>query len=231
MENPGGDDLERVLDRGADARDARVVAAYDAVAGDYARELLDELERKPFDRWLLERVAALAAGGPVADAGCGPGHVAAALATMGADAHGFDFSPGMVDEARRRFPRMRFDVANIRNLPPPDAAGGWAAVTAWYAMVHMAPSELPGAIRAMGDRLRPGGWLAFALHLGPEVRHLAAWWDRPVDVDFVLHREGNVLHAVTTAGLELAESYIRSPIADAEVATQRLYVLARRPVG
>ena len=45
------------------------------VATAYADELLDELDRKPFDRWLLERIAELSAGGPVADVGCGPGQI------------------------------------------------------------------------------------------------------------------------------------------------------------
>ena len=57
------------------ARDAKVVDAYDAVATAYADELLDELDRKPFDRWLLERIAELSADGPVADVGCGPGQI------------------------------------------------------------------------------------------------------------------------------------------------------------
>lgn len=224
------DDLERVLADGEEARDARVMAAYDAIATRYADELRDELERKPFDRWMLERIATLAGGRPIADVGCGPGHVTAALALSGADSRGYDFSPGMVSEARRRFPHVVFEVANMRDLPPPPSSDGWGAIVAWYAMVHMAPSELPRTIGALAERLAPDGWLALSLHLGPEVRHLTAWWDRPVDVEFVLHREGPVLHAVTSAGLELVESYARSPLADIEVATRRLYVLARRPV-
>lgn len=225
-----GDDLEAVLAHGGDDRDRRVADAYDAVADAYADALADELEHKPFDRWLVERMAALAGGGPVADAGCGPGHITAALRAAGADAHGFDFSPGMVREARDRFPGVPFAQANIRALPAP-GAGAWRAILAWYSMVHMAPSELPGVMRALHDSLAPGGWLGFALHLGPEVRHLAAWWDRPVDVEFVLHREGEVMHAVTSADLELCESYIRSPAPEVEVATRRLYVLARRLEG
>ena len=38
------------------------------------------------------------------EVGCGPGHVTAYLAEAGADATGLDLSPGMVAEARRRFP-------------------------------------------------------------------------------------------------------------------------------
>ena len=51
--------------------------SYDQVAERYAAEIAGELTHKPFDRGLLDAVAELAGGGPVADVGCGPGHVAA----------------------------------------------------------------------------------------------------------------------------------------------------------
>jgi len=221
---------EAVLAGGPLARDARVVAAYDTVAAAYADHLLDELDAKPFDRWLLERVAELAAGGPVADAGCGPGQVAFHLALSGAEVTGFDLSPGMVAEAARRFPELAFAVADLTALPAPaDGGGGWAAITAWYSLVHLASSELRPAIALLAATLRPGGWLAAAVHVGPEVRHLDDWWDLPVDVDFALHEPAAVLDAFATAGLEAVEWYRRGPVPGAEVDTERLYVLARRP--
>ena len=70
-------DRESVLNEGVAARDAKVRRAYDALAPAYAAHLADELAHKPFDRWLLDRVAGLADGRPVADVGTGPGHVAA----------------------------------------------------------------------------------------------------------------------------------------------------------
>ena len=87
-------DRESVLAAGAEARDDRVRASYDAVAPAYADQLVDELlDKLPFERWLLDRVAAHADGGPVVEVGCGPGHVTAYLADAGADASGIDLSP------------------------------------------------------------------------------------------------------------------------------------------
>ncbi|MGH9274284.1 MAG: DUF480 domain-containing protein, partial [Acidimicrobiales bacterium] len=127
------DPREVVLADGPAARDRRVMAAYTDAATGYAAELLDELDRKPFDRWLLERLAELSDGGPVADVGCGPGQVTAHLALAGADVTGFDLAPGMIDEARRRFPELPFAVADLRALPAPRSGGGWSVITAWYA--------------------------------------------------------------------------------------------------
>jgi hypothetical protein len=216
-----------VLANGAAARDERVVASYDAVATAYADELLDELDRKPFDRWLLERVAALSDGGPVADVGCGPGQVAAHLALAGAEVTGIDLSPGMVDEARRRFPELSFEVGDLTAL----AADRWAAITAWYSLVHLAARELPAAIDALVRALRPGGWLALAVHEGEEGHHLDEWWGHPVDVDFSFHRRDEVLAAVAATELEAVEWYLRGPSSPTEAQTDRLYVLGRRPPG
>jgi hypothetical protein len=222
-------DRESVLAQGGAARDAKVRAAYDAAASAYADQVGDELERKPFDRWLLGRVAALADGRPVVDVGTGPGHVAAYLADNGGDATGVDLSPGMVAEARRRFPDLTFAVGDLTDLLRPPAASGWGAITGWYALVHLAGSELAPAVASLTRVLAPGGWLALAVHVGAEVRHADELFGQPVDVDFVLHDRDEVLAAVRAAGLVDVEWYLRGPYAGAEVATERLYVLARRP--
>ena len=222
-------DRDAVIADGALARDARVVAAYDALAPTYADHLLDELDGKAFDRWLLERLADLADGGPVADVGCGPGQVGFHLAAAGADVTGFDLSPAMVDEARRRFPELRFAVADLTALPAPDGGGGWAAIAAWYSLVHLAGSELRPAVALLAATLRPGGWLALAVHVGDEVEHAEELWGTPIQLDFVFHDPAQVLDACRTAGLVDLEWYLRGPLPTGEAETERLYVLARRP--
>ncbi len=221
-------DREGVLAEGPDARDAKVRATYDTVATAYGDRLGDELDRKPFDRWLLDRVAALADGRPVVDVGTGPGHVAAYLAAAGADATGVDLSPGMVEEARRRFPDLTFTVGSLTGLLRPPAAAGWGAITAWYALVHLAGSELAPAIASLARVLAPDGRLALALHAGSDVHHADEWMGEPVDVDFVLHDPDAVVGAVRAAGLVDVEWYLRGPL-EGEVETERLYVLGRRP--
>jgi uncharacterized protein YceH (UPF0502 family) len=225
---PSGVDRESVLADGRAARDAKVVATYDAVATAYADKLATELTRKPFDGWLLDRVADLAGGDPVLDVGTGPGHVAAHLAAAGARVTGVDLSPGMVAEARQRFPDLTFTVGDLGSLLRPPAAAGWGAVTAWYALVHLAGSELAPAIASMARVLRPGGWLAVALHAGDAVHHADELMGLPVDVDFVLHDPADVLAAVRAAGLVDVEWFLRGPYEGVEVETERLYVLARR---
>lgn len=221
-------DREVALADGAEARDASVTSTYDIVAQSYGERYDDELGHKPFDTWLLDRIAA-AADGPVADVGTGTGHVAAYLAARGATVVGVDVSPGMIAEAHLRHPGVAFEVGDLRRLLRPRTAAGWSAITAWYALVHLTESELPGAIAALASTLVRGGTLALAVHTGPETRHVTELVGHVVDVDFVLHDPDAVLAAVTAGGLEVAEWYVRSPNAALESDTARLYVLGRKP--
>ena len=153
---------------GAEGRDARVRASYDAVASAYAEAFVHELAAMPFERWLLDRVAAhaVADGAPVVEAGCGPGHVTAYLAAAGASAHGVDLSPGMVEQARARFPDASYETGDLRRLVRPREHDGWSVVLAWYSLVHSVPAELPEALAALVRPLRHGGQLELATHAG-----------------------------------------------------------------
>jgi uncharacterized protein len=222
-------DRESVLADGPDARDDKVRATYGAVAGSYADQLCDELAGLPFESWLLHRVVELADGAPVIEVGTGPGHVAAFLAAAGADATGLDLTPQMVDEARRRYPEVSYQVGDLRRLMRPSTHDGWGAVLAWYSLVHFAASELPAAIASLARPLRSNGWLVLALHAGAEVRTVTDWFGSPVDLDFVLHDPSEVVATVEQAGLVDLEWYQRGPIVSRDETTQRLYVLARKP--
>ena len=228
---PTGPDREGVLAGGAELRDARARASYDALAGAYADAFVDELADLPFETWLLDTVAArtVADGGPAVEVGCGPGHVAAHLAAAGVPTTGLDWSPAMVEEARARFPGVDYRVGDLRRLVRPDAAEGWSTVLAWFALVSPAPSELPAAVAALVRPLRPGGLLVLGLLAGTAVRHADEWLGVPVDLDVVEHDPDEVLAVVTAAGLVDVEWYLRGPRADHGETAPRLVVLARTP--
>ena len=220
-------DRDAVLADGADVRDERVRDTYDKVAESYFERLGDELIDKPFDVWLLERVASLAGSDPIVDVGCGPGHIAAFLADTGARVSGVDLSPQMVAVASREFPDLDFSVGNLFGLLKPRTASGWGAVVAWYSLVHLAGSELAPAVAALARTLVPGGVLAVAVHGGDEVRRITELVGEQVELDFVLHDQADLLAAFAAAGLTDVEWYRRGPSGD-EAQTERLYLLGRR---
>lgn len=221
-------DREVPIADGPEARDERVLATYGAVAETYAERLADELDVLPFERWLLDRVAAHADGGPVVEVGSGPGHVTAYLAAQGADARGLDLTPEMVEQARRLHPGVRYDVGDLRRLMRPETAPGWRAVLAWYSLIHLAESELPAALMAILRPIEPGGWLVLAMQAGDEVNRVTQWFDDEVPpLDFVRNDPAMIVALVEAAGLVDVEWYVRGPRTDRGETTQRLYVLGR----
>jgi len=109
--------------------------SYDDIAHEYVAHIADELKDKPFDREVLDRFAArLQGAGPVCDLGCGPGHVAQYLHDRGTDVFGVDLSPGMIAEASKLHPQIRFQQGNMLALEI--ASGSLATVLAGYAIVN-----------------------------------------------------------------------------------------------
>ncbi len=208
-------------------RDERVRASYDLIAETYADVIGHELDQLPFERWLLDRVSALADGAPVVDVGCGPGHVAGYLADHGATATGIDLAPAMVDQARARFPQATYATGDLRRLMRPPAADGWGAVLAWYSLVHTTPAEMPEVLAALARPLRPGGWLVYGGHAGTGVVHRDEWYDEAVDLDFVLHEPAAIAALFERAGLVDVEWYRRAPLTARDETTERGYVLGR----
>jgi len=200
--------------------------SYDAAAAAYAEHLSDELERKPLDRHLLNRFAEeTRCRGPVADIGCGPGHVAGYLARQGVTVFGVDVSPRMVAVARALNPGLEFRVEDMRRLGASDAS--LAGVVLFYSIVHFDSTELPAVFREARRVVVPGGLALVSFHIGDEVVHVDDLFGARVSLDFRFHVPGRIVEALRSASLEVIEHVEREPYVGAEHATRRCYLLAR----
>ena len=145
--------------------DTRV--SYDTVAVSYAGLMRDALTGKPYLRAALALFADMvraADGGPVADVGCGPGHVTAYLHELGIDAFGIDLSLVMIDVARRDHPGLRFAAGSMTDLPLADASV--AGLLAFWSLVHIPDDAIPAIFGHFRRALRPGGPLLLGFHAG-----------------------------------------------------------------
>lgn len=198
--------------------------SYDTVAENYAAGFRDELAHKPLDRALLASLAEQAQG-PVADLGCGPGHVAAWLTERGMTAVGIDLSPVMAAVGRREHPEVEFRVGDLLDLPAEDEEFG--AAVAFYSVIHLEAAELGRAFGEMHRVLRPGGLALVSFHIGSEVRRLTEFLGHDVEVDFHFFEPPQVIAAVEEAGFAVDMRLERTHYPQ-EVATRRGYLLARR---
>jgi SAM-dependent methyltransferase len=208
-------------------------SSYDAVADAYAARYLHELDAKPLDRALLRafaddvRTSRRAAPAPVADVGCGPGQVARFIHDQGVEACGVDISPRMCALARTLHPGISFSEGSMLALPV--KSGGWAGITAFYAICHVHADQLDAVFGEFHRAVRPGGPLLIAFHAGDETRHADELLGVSVDLDFYLHPPALIISGLTRAGLSVEATLERRPYEPQEVATQRAYVLARKP--
>jgi SAM-dependent methyltransferase len=201
--------------------------SYDRIAQRYAAEVGGELTHKPFDRALLDAVAELAGGGPVADVGCGPGHVAAYLADRGARTVGLDLSPGMCAVARAAgVPAAAADMTAL-----PLRAGSLAGLVCLYAVIHLDASSRTAAYREFARVLQDGGRALVAFHTSdPEhptgaAQHVDEWWGQPVDLTFRYLDADEEVTALRSAGLTLVARLDRSPHDGVEHPSRRTYLV------
>jgi SAM-dependent methyltransferase len=179
-----------------------VEAAYARRAGDYI-DLLGSIESvHPSD---LQVVGTWAdrVGGPVLDAGCGPGHWTAYLAGRGVDVRGVDRVSAFVEHARRSHPGVPFAVGDIEALPDPSASV--AGVLSWYSVIHHAPEAVAVPLAEFARVVRPGGELLLGYFHGPSVEP----FDHAVTTAYRWSAEA-LSDRLAAAGFDVVESYTRT---------------------
>ena len=199
-----------------------IAASYDAVAETYAERLFHELDYKPFDRELLDEVAATV-DGTICDLGCGPGHVARYLAERGADVVGVDLSAGMVEVAGRLNPGLRFEQGNMFEL----GDRGWAAVVAMYSLIHIDRDRVPDALASIRGALVDGGRLVVGAHGGEGEIRGDDFMGHGVPFTGTFFQLDELRELISNAGFTIDRAIERPPYPQ-EGQTPRLYVVAWR---
>jgi ubiquinone/menaquinone biosynthesis C-methylase UbiE len=112
---------------------------------------------------LLDAVGA-GPGIKLLDAAAGPGYVAAAAATRGAEVLGVDFSSSMVAATQQQHPEIKFCHGNAESLPFESAS--FDAVAINFGMLHFAQPDR--ALEEACRVLRTGGRVGFTVWSKPD---------------------------------------------------------------
>jgi SAM-dependent methyltransferase len=201
--------------------------SYDNVADEYTKRIYDELRQKPLDRALLARFAQEVGTGLVCDIGCGPGHVTKYLRGLGVNVFGLDLSPGMLKQARRLNPEIKFEEGNMLSLPFPEKKLN--AIVAFYSICNLPEKFLPQAFREMHRVLKPTGVLFLAFHAGDETLHNNELWGKKISMDFFLYEPASIRILLENSGFSMVDVILREPYApEVEHQSRRAYLFARK---
>lgn len=186
--------------------------SYDNAAEGYAAQVSGALAGDPNTRgvlaWFAEAVRDV--GGPVIDAGCGPGHITAHLHRLGVDVSGVDLSPEMVRIAQRDNPHLRFEVGTMTRLDVPDASLG--GVLAFYSVVHVPDDHMAEVFSDFHRVLQPEGVVLVAFHEGDGQHHKTEGYGGHA-MDVVVYRRpvARIVHWVREAGLRVELEAVTGP--------------------
>lgn len=201
---------------------------YDATAANYTKNFYDELSHKPLDRLLLKRFADENKDkGTIADLGCGCGHATKFLKDSGVtEIVGIDLSAEMIKNASLMNGDINFEVGNILSLEKRDEE--FAAILAFYAIVHFTLGELEKAFAEVYRVLKTGGQFLFSFHAGTQETHLDEFLNEKVDVTFYFFEVETVLELLEKTGFQIVETVVRHPYKDVEYPSKRAYVTAEK---
>lgn len=94
------------------------------------------------------------AGERILDVGCGTGHLTARIAEVDTEVLGIDASPTMIEQARKNYPLLRFEVLDALEM---DLSNQFDAVFSNAALHWITEPEI--AASRIIDALKPGGRL------------------------------------------------------------------------
>jgi len=155
-------------------------------------------------------------GSKVLDVGCGPGRDVKKFIDQGVDVVGIDFSPKMIEMAKKNAPRGIFHVMDIESLtfPPETFDGVWASCS----LLHIPKKNIALVLNKIYAVLKSNGILYVSVKkssgmnevLAPDSRYegLEKYWS--------FYEENELVNFLTHAGFEIIELMIFNQIADYE---------------
>ena len=147
--------------------DRPTVEAYDKGARAYA----DDWHAQPTPTDLHDLIRRFFHRASTADIGCGSGREVAWLNAHGCPAIGYDASPGLLAEARRRYPELQFAAAALPQLDGV-ARDAFDNVLCETVIMHLPIAQIASACWHLVALLKPGGmlYLSWRVTEGADVR-------------------------------------------------------------
>lgn len=178
----------------------QAVLTYNKIAKLYAEFNKDKLMQFQLNKF----ISLLPKKAKVLDAGCGPGRDAEYMHEDGMDVTGIDISEGMVEEAKKRVPKITFKVMDMRSLTFKDATfdGIWAMAS----LFNIPKEEIPKVLKEFKRVLKPDGIVFIAVKEGEGEKIIKKPKYNHEPIYMVFFNQQELEEFLTDAGFEIAHS-------------------------
>lgn len=178
----------------------QAVLTYNKIAKLYAEFNKDKLMQFQLNKF----ISLLPKKAKVLDAGCGPGRDAEYMHEDGVDVTGIDISEGMVEEAKKRVPKITFKVMDMRSLTFKDATfdGIWAMAS----LFNIPKEEIPHVLKEFKRVLKKDGLVFIAVKEGEGEKIIKKPKYNHEPIYMVFFNQQELEEFLTDAGFEIAHS-------------------------
>lgn len=140
-----------------------VLRVFDNIANEYVEYFKEDWE---FINEIQEFAAQFAKKAKVLDLGCGSGYITSYLHNQNLNAIGLDFSQEMINIAKRKYPNIKFllaDFVNIENYFDEDSVDGIIAV---YSLYFVPKDQFESVLKSLSKVLKSDGKFFFVTQIG-----------------------------------------------------------------
>ena len=201
--------------------------AYNLAAQKYHDLFYNEMNEKEYDRKLLDSFASRFKNNSViCDAGCGPsGHIGRYLLDKGLKVTGVDISEKCVELARLNNPDMKFECADISNLPFDN--NSFNGLISYYSIINTPKIYVNRIFTEFRRVLKPEGYLLVAVKAGTTEGYINDLLGIKTKIYSALFTQEEIVSYFSKAGF-LLEFFNRRNPCDFEINNERIFAIGKK---
>lgn len=201
--------------------------AYNEAGSKYFELFHNELEKKTFDRKLLESfLGNFTKDSIIGDLGCGPcGHVEKFAAKKGINVVGIDISEKCIDIAKTHNPDMRFEVGDFSELRFED--NYFDGLILYYSIIDTPKIYLNNIFKELGRVLKKNGLIFLSVKEGNEEGFQDELIGIETQVYFTLFKVKEIKSLLKNNSFEIQSLEKRMPYED-EIKINRIFAVGKK---
>lgn len=179
----------------------QIIETYNKIAKQYAQYTETELMQ-----YQLSKFASVLPGKKVLDAGCGAGRDVAYLSEDGLDVIGIDISEGILEEAKKRYPKLKFKPMDFYNMKFKDKSfdGIWCMA----GLIHTDRNDIPKVLKEFSRVLNENGILYIAVVEGTGEQEIKKEKYANEPRTYVYFKQDEIEKYLTDAGFQIMDSEV-----------------------